>query len=326
MTIDPEAQLYAELRAGELLEAARPDGYDSSAILVLKRDGAIAALATGHPYDGRDVIIQGKVSPGSTLKPFLYLCALEHGARPEDRLRDSAREFRVGWAPRNFDGRFMGRISVETALLKSRNPPAIELYDRYGWKCFDDALKAAGIVLHNPRAPTAVLGSENVSLLSLAGAYATLAAGGRRIEPYAIQYARDGKGRTLYNHDSPVGITPVAEPLPTRAHCALMKMLRKVVSSKGTGKEAAFAHPAWGKTGTSTGFRDALFVGFTAHYVAVIWLGRQAPGPVTKPVSGGDLPAKTFKRLMATLHQGLPVEDIPCNIAVADTQLAPARK
>jgi penicillin-binding protein 1A len=105
-----------------------------------------------------------------------------------------------------------------------------------------------------------------------------------------------------------------------------MKMLRKVVSAKGTGKEAAFAHPAWGKTGTSTGYRDALFVGFTAHYVAVVWLGRQAPGQVTKAVPGGDLPAKTFKRLMATLHEGKPVADIPCSIAVADTRLAPAQR
>ncbi|MEO8667109.1 MAG: transglycosylase domain-containing protein [Bauldia sp.] len=321
MTIDTEAQLYAEKRADELLSEGAAAGYDSSAIIVLHRDGAIAALATGHGYDGRDVVGVGRVSPGSTLKPFLYLCALRHGARAGDRLRDVSHEFRPGWAPRNADGRFMGRIPLETALIRSRNPPAIELYDRYGWKCFDEELRKAGIVLANPRLPTSVLGSENVSLLALAGAYATLAAGGTKVEPYAVQYARDGKGRLLYRHPAAGG-----DGLATRAHCDLMKMLRKVVSAKGTGKEAAFSHPVWGKTGTSTDYRDALFVGFTAHYVAAIWLGRQAPGPLTRGITGGDLPAKAFKRLMATLHEGKPVEDIPCAIAVAEAPLAaPAR-
>jgi penicillin-binding protein 1A len=317
MTIDAEAQLYAEKRADELLEEGTAAGYDSSAIIVLRPDGAIAALATGHGYDGRDVVGSGRVSPGSTLKPFLYLCALRHGASAGDRLRDVAHEFRPGWAPRNADGRFMGRIPLETALIRSRNPPAIELYDRYGWKCFDEELRKAGIVLPNPRVPSAVLGSEHVSLLALGGAYATLAAGGAKVEPYAVRYARDLRGRLLYRHP-----TRPADGLATRAHCDLMKMLRKVVSAKGTGKEAAFAHPVWGKTGTSTDNRDALFVGFTAHYVAVVWLGRQAPGKVTGGTAGGELPARTFKRLMATLHEGMPIEDIPCAIAVAEVPTA----
>jgi penicillin-binding protein 1A len=258
------------------------------------------------------VILQGRASPGSTLKPFVYLCALEGGARPEDPIRDTRRALRENWYPRNADGKWLGRISIETALIRSRNPPAIELYDRFGWKCFDRHLREAGIVLAHPRRPTAVLGSEYVPLLSLAGAYAGIAAGGQPVEPYAIQYTRDGKGRTLYRHGRSGG-----DRVPTRADCDLLAMLRKVVSAKGTGKEAAFSHPAWGKTGTSTDNRDALFVGFTAHYIAAVWLGRQAPGAIRRGVAGGDLPARTFKRLMATLHQGKAPTGIACNVAVA---------
>jgi penicillin-binding protein 1A len=321
-TIDTEAQLYAELAASDLLKRGREAGYDSSAIVVLEPDGAVAALATGHDYDGVDLVRNGRVSPGSALKPFMVLCALKHGMRPDSIVEDRRREFRPGWIVRNFDGRYLGPITLKTALMRSRNASAVELHEQFGGRCFEEALAGHGIQLENPRAPTAVLGSEHVSLLDLAAAYASLAQGGRKVEPYAVRYARIAKGPIVYRRDAP----PVRPEITAdRAHCDLLGMLRSVTSSKGTGHNAAFSHPVWGKTGTSQGYRDALFVGFTGRYVAAVWLGRRASGAPSGQITGGELPAEAFRWLMATLHDGKAPIELECRrrIDVAGTVGAP---
>jgi penicillin-binding protein 1A len=312
-TIDTEAQLYAEMAAADLLKRGRRSGYDSSAIIVMEPDGALVALATGHDYDGVDLVRNGRVSPGSTLKPFMALCALEQGMRPDDLVNDRRKEFRPGWVVQNFDGRFLGRISVETALARSRNPPAVELFDRFGAECFEHVLRRVGLKLDNPGTPTAVLGSQHVPLLALAAAYASFANGGTRVEPYAVRYARARHGEVIYRHRPARGERITSD----RPYCDIMRMLRSVTAANGTGHNAAFAHPVWGKTGTSSRNRDALFAGFTAHYVAVVWLGRQARGDVRGRITGGEFPAELFRWLMSTLHEGRPVSEVACARQVA---------
>jgi penicillin-binding protein 1A len=309
-TIDSEAQLYAELAATDLLNRGRAAGYDSSAIVVLEPDGAIVALATGHRYDGVDIVQNGRVSPGSTLKPFLFLCALENGLRPDSAVQDRAREMRPDWTPKNFDGRYLGAITLDTALRKSRNATAVELFDRFGASCFEDVLRRVGIRLDNVAAPTSVLGSEHVPLLKLAAAYAALANGGVAVEPYAIRYAREKNGALIYRRPPPPLGPKIAGERP---YCDLMAMLRNVTRADATGHNAAFSHPVYGKTGTSSRYRDALFAGFTKDYVTVVWLGRQARGDVAGRVTGGEAPAKTFRWLMATLHDGKQAAPVDCH-------------
>ncbi len=313
-TIDTEAQLYAELAATDLLRRGRAGGYDSSAIVVLEPDGAIVALAIGHDYDGVDLVRNGRVSPGSTLKPFMFLCALEKGLRPGSLVEDEMREMRPGWTPKNFDGKYLGAISLDLALKKSRNTSAVALFDRFGPACFADVLARAGVELDDTEAPTAVLGSEHVSLLKLAAAYASLANGGKKVDPYAVRYARDKHGAVIYRRVPPPAPARIAAARP---YCDLLDMLRNVTRRDGTGHNAAFAHPVYGKTGTSQKYRDALFAGFTGHYVAVVWLGRQARGDVSGRMTGGELPAEQFRWLMATLHQGKAAVSLDCKAPVA---------
>jgi penicillin-binding protein 1A len=275
----------------------------------MQPDGAIVALATGHAYDGVDLVRNGQVSPGSTLKPFMALCALEKGLHPDSLVEDQKREFRPGWTVRNFDGKYLGRLTLDQALRKSRNTSAVELFDRFGPECFADVLGRFGLRLANPKAPTSVLGSEHVSLLSLAGAYATLANGGHTVKPYAVRYAREQSGWMLYRH---LAAKPEALASAGRPYCDILTMLRNVTRAGGTGQKAAFAHPVYGKTGTSQGFRDALFAGFTGHYVAVVWLGRQRKGDLSGRVTGGELPAESFRWLMATLHAGKEAIPLEC--------------
>jgi penicillin-binding protein 1A len=302
-TIDTEAQLYADLAAYNLLQEGKASGYDSSAIIIMQPDGAVVAIAAGHDYDGIDIVRNGRVSPGSTLKPFMYLCALEGGMHPDDKVNDVKR----AW-PKNFSERNYGEVSLEFALAHSLNTIAVQLFEKLGGDCFANTLGRVGIRLDDPGEPTAVLGSEHVSLLALAGAYASLANGGRRVEPYAVRYARNQSGTLVYQHPSRIG-ERIAEDRP---YCELMGMLRAVTSPQGTGRLALVDRPVWGKTGTSENHRDALFAGFTGRYVAVVWLGRQAPGNVTGRITGGELPAKTFGWLTATLEAGKKPIELDC--------------
>jgi penicillin-binding protein 1A len=148
-----------------------------------------------------------------------------------------------------------------------------------------------------------------VSLISLAAAYATLANGGRTVVPYAVRYARTRAGITAYWHHPTPDTRPIAGERP---YCDLLAMMRSVTSSSGTGSAAAVDRPVWGKTGTSAKHRDALFAGFTGRHVAVVWLGRQAPGNPRAPISGGELPAETFGWLMATLEAGKEPVEVEC--------------
>jgi penicillin-binding protein 1A len=313
LTVDTEAQLYADLAATDLLKRGRASGYDSSAIVLLEPDGAIAALAIGHDYNGVDLVRDGRVSPGSTLKPFLVLCALENGMRPDSLVEDEKRAFRPGWVPRNFDGRYLGTITLDAALRKSRNTSAVALFDRFGPECFADILARVGVTLDHPRAPTSVLGSEHVSLLDLAGAYASLANAGQKTQPYAVRYARETNGAIVYRRAPPEALGRISAEQP---FCDLLLMLRNVVRADGTGHNAAFGHPVYGKTGTSQNYRDALFAGFTGHYTAVIWLGRQARGNPSGRITGGELPAEAFRWLMATLHDGKEQRDLGCKAPI----------
>jgi penicillin-binding protein 1A len=142
----------------------------------------------------------------------------------------------------------------------------------------------------------------------LASAYATFANGGRRVTPYALRYARTQSGDLVYRHPAIDERSAAGGP----PYCELMSMLRHVTSPDGTGRAASVDRPVWGKTGTSSGYRDALFVGFTGRYVAVVWLGRQAAGAVSGRVTGGELPAQTFGWLVSTLEAGSEPVGISC--------------
>jgi penicillin-binding protein 1A len=312
LTLEPEAQLYAEMAAEEALAKARPLGYDQVAVVVMRPDGAIAALVGGADYaalDGFDIAFRGSRSPGSTLKPFVYLCALESGKSGATPVHDEPRAFAAGWTPRNHDGRWLGRISLEEALIHSRNGPAVAELQSCGFERFGDILRRVGITASMPHKLTVALGSAPVPLIQLTAAYAGLANGGRRVTPYAIWYARRPGGRLVYRHWTE---SDSAAPTIDRGHyCTLTRMLRAALTA-GTGRSAAFAHPAAGKTGTSSGYRDALFVGFSAHYAAGVWLGATGRGEVKAPVTGGGLPALAFRRIMANLHVGKPVREIGC--------------
>ncbi len=150
------------------------------------------------------------------------------------------------------------------------------------------------------------LGTSEVSMLELVGAYAPFANGGMAVTPHVIDRITAGNGKLLYSRSA----ASVGRIIDAR-YVAMMNAMMAETLTIGTAHKAALpGWPAAGKTGTSQDFRDAWFVGYTAHLVTGVWLGND-DGTPTRHVTGGSLPVEIWSRFMRAAHQGVPVEGLP---------------
>jgi len=242
--------------------------------------------------------------PGSAFKLFVYLAALEAGMQPGDMVVDSPISIK-GWRPRNYSGRYLGRITLRDALAKSVNTAAVKVSEKVGRQKVVKAAERLGITSKVKGHPSIALGAGEANLLDMTAAYAVFANRGFPAWPYGIIEIRDGGNRLLYRRSS-VGTGPLVS---AETVTDMQEMLREVVTS-GTGRRARLKRPAAGKTGTSQGFRDAWFIGFTAELVTGVWLGNDNFSPMKK-VSGGSLPAVLWKGFMQDALRGTPVRRLP---------------
>jgi penicillin-binding protein 1A len=197
-------------------------------------------------------------------------------------------------------------MPLRDALAHSVNTAAIHLLERTGVDPVRTIARRLGITSPMSRDLSLALGTSEVTLLELAGAYTAFANGGRAVWPYAVTSIQDTAGRVLYQRRGSGGATPVIDPVKL---AELNRMLLSVVEY-GTGKSAKLDRMAAGKTGTSQEYRDAWFMGFTADYVAGVWLGNDDNQPM-KRVTGGGLPARIWRDFMMDAHAGLPPRPLP---------------
>lgn len=285
----------AELRAGE------------GAVVVLDPMGGVKALIGGRSYSSSpfDRALKAMRQPGSAFKPFVYLAALESGYRPDSVAYDGPTTI-AGWSPRNYTGIYQGEISLREALAQSTNTVAARLAAEVGpWRVVRTA-RRLGIQSRLHDRPSIALGTAEVTLLELTGAYAPFANGGQGVLPYIITRVRSGDGKVIYQRRRSTTGQVVASPF-----VGGMNDMMHATMTRGTGKQAAIAgHAAGGKTGTTQSFRDAWFVGHTAHYVAGVWIGNDN-GRLMKKVTGGTLPAKLWHELMTYAHRDKTPAPLP---------------
>jgi penicillin-binding protein 1A len=305
-TIETGLQRSAErLLTGAIAKYGRDKGIDSGAIVVLRPDGAIAAMVGGPSY-GRsqfNMAVQARRQPGSAFKPVIYLAALEAGFAPTTMVEDAP--FTLGdWSPRNYDRKFRGPVSLTDALAQSLNVPTAKLYQRLGHDRVVETARRLGFVSDFPRDATISLGTADASLLELTTAFAVFANAGAGVTPWGIRDIRSRDGAELYRH-----VPDRRRQVLSGAVLADLHYMLGQVMERGTGRAAALDRPAGGKSGTSQSFRDAWFVGYTADYAAGIWLGA-TDGEMDK-VTGGSLPAALWRELMHHAHKGLPPRALP---------------
>lgn len=306
-TLDGRLQTEAEKILAAHLERSGPKlKIEQGAVVVLATDGAVRAMVGGKDYGESQFnrATQALRQPGSAFKPFVYVAALEAGYRPDDMVTDAP--IRIGkWSPQNFTNTYEGPVTVERALFKSLNTAAVRLAQFVGPRAIVDTAHRLGISEDLKPELSLALGSNEVTLLELTGAYAPFANGGYGVTPYAITMITDRDGKILYKRGGG-GFGRVLDPDTVSAMNAMMSQ----VLTQGTGTAAAFEFPAAGKTGTSSDFRDAWMMGFTADVVTGVWVGNDE-GAGMKGVTGGGLPALIWRDVMRAAHAGRRPQDLP---------------
>lgn len=306
-TLDPKLQDLAERAVADALGGPGAGlGVGQAALLAMAPDGAVRAMVGGRDYGTSQFnrATQALRQPGSAFKPVVYLAGLEAGLTPASRLLDAPITV-DGWAPGNFDERYLGEVTLAEALARSLNTVSVRVAQRAGPQAVVAAARRLGIT--SPLKPTLdlALGTGEVALAELTSAFAAFANGGRGVWAHGIREIRDSRGGVLYRR-SGSGPGPAVSP----GHVAAMNRMLKGVLTEGTGKAAALDRPAAGKTGTSQNFRDAWFVGYTAQLVAGVWMGNDGGAPMRK-VTGGGLPAQTWRAFMEAAHRGVPALALP---------------
>ena len=292
-----------QLRANDILKRSirinrKKHNVNQAALVVLDNEGGIRALTGGLDY-GRSQFnraVAARRQPGSAFKPFVYLAALEAGASPDTVKYDLPVNV-DGWTPKNGNGKFSGAVSLRQALAHSINTVAVRVGLDVGVQKVSATAHRFGITSPLRTDPSLALGTSEVSLLELTGAYAIMAAGGDRIEPHIIRRVRMSSGRVLYAR-----AISSARRVASLNHVGELSDMLRLVVAEGTGRRAKLAgHISAGKTGTSQSARDAWFVGYTAHMTAGIWVGNDNASPM-RGVSGGGLPAELWRKVMTVAH------------------------
>jgi penicillin-binding protein 1A len=280
------------------------------AVVVMSPDGAVRVMAGGKDYDDSQFnrAAQGLRQPGSAFKPFVYLAAMEKGFTPDDMMDDAP--IKLGnWSPGNYTGKYLGRITLRQALAESVNTVAVRLIEEVGPGKVIAAARKLGITAELTSNASLALGTSEVSLVELTTAYATLANGGMGISAHAVTQITDPAGTVLYQRSGGGFGRVIAPEVLARMH----DMMSAVISS-GSGKAARLDRPAAGKTGTTQDYRDAWFVGFTADYVAGVWMGNDDYRVEMRKVTGGGLPAQLWKQVMTAAHKGIPSHALPSSL------------
>ncbi len=306
-TLDGRLQTQAEkILAKHLEKAGAKLKVEQGAVVVLNTDGAVRAMVGGKDYGESQFnrATQALRQPGSAFKPFVYVAAVEAGYGPDDMVTDAP--IKIGkWRPQNFTNTYEGPVTMERALFKSLNTAAVRLAQSVGPRAIVDTAHRLGISEDLKPELSLALGSNEVTLLELSGAYAPFANGGFGATPYAITMITDRDGKILYKRGGG-GFGRVMEPQTV----ATMNRMMSQVLVQGTGTAGAFGFPAAGKTGTSSDFRDAWFMGFTADVVTGVWVGNDA-GAGMKGVTGGGLPALIWHDVMTEAHAGRQPRMLP---------------
>ena len=306
-TLNPYQQRVAEEELAALLDG---DGtkrqVSQGAVVILDPDGAVRAMVGGRDYGTSQFnrVTQALRQPGSAFKMFVYLAAMEDGLTPDDTVVDAPLEI-DGWAPKNYAERYYGDVTVREAFARSLNAATVRLSQRVGPERVAAAARRLGITSDIEAAPSIALGTSEVTLLELAGAYAVFDNRGNGVWPYGIAEIRGADGEILFRRTGG-GPGRVVQP----GVVDRMTNLMSAVVAWGSGKGADPQRPAAGKTGTSQDSRDAWFVGFTGELVAGVWLGND-DGTPTAGVTGGSLPAVLWRRVVQRALEGTSPRPLP---------------
>lgn len=315
-----------------------------SLVAIDPKTGGIRAMVGGRDYRESQFnrVTQAQRQPGSAFKSFVWTAAMDskmteatvvdddrvaffNDGRDWKLLESATDAFAIAastapfppdqvWVPQNWDYKYFGPVTLRTGLALSRNLVSIRLTDHFGPAAIVNFAKRSGITSPLHPVLSIALGTEQVNLLELTGAYCTYANGGVRPQPYGIIRIEDKNGKILEEHSPQLNVE-----LSAQTAYLMVDLLRAVVTS-GTGRRALeLDRPTAGKTGTNQDLRDLWFVGFTPDLVTGAWMGYDDFSSMGKHFTASSKVVPWWTAFMKKAHQGIPVHNfqVPDDIVFA---------
>lgn len=304
-----ETILISHCQEGDSYSLIPVPKAQAALIALSLENNSIKAMVGGFSYSSSQFnrAMQAKRQPGSAFKPFVFLTALIYGYGPMDIVYDLpviAAEYRTrghsrfeeGWTPSNFDGRYLGRISLSEALAKSRNTVSVRLAQEFSTRPVQQLAYASGISSFVPENLSMSLGTASISLLELCHSYTIFPNKGKLIPLSFIENIIDNRGNITEWEK------PFTRDIVSPRHAYKMVRLLNRVITHGTGSHAASLNAdIAGKTGTSNNFRDAWFIGFTPHLLVGVWVGMDDFSSLGRNFTGGATACPIFTDFMKRL-------------------------
>ncbi len=321
-TIVPQYQRAASDALNKALDTynnGRTEKVQGAIIAMNPHTGRVVAMAGGRSFaeSSFNRATQAERQIGSTIKPFVYLAALERGMSPEYILLDAPivgwKEDDSLWKPENYDKKFLGDVPLRLSLETSRNVPTVRLVEAIGVRDAIEAAQRFGVYPEDLRHMnlSLALGSGETTLEKLVLGYSAFVNGGHVINSKLVDYIEDRYGRVVGKNDVPEfvewssDLMPPekennSEPLSDPQSLYQMVSILQGVVERGTGRQAAVpGHTIAGKTGTTNEVKDVWFVGFSKNLIAGVYMGYDTPKPLGKG-AGSHMAATVFAEFMTT--------------------------
>jgi penicillin-binding protein 1A len=317
LALDADLQKHAdEALENSLKQYGREYAAKQGAAVLMDVDGSVRAMVGGRDYSESQFnrATDAMRQPGSSFKPYVYATALMHGFKPTSIVVDSP--VCIGnWCPKNYGGGHRGAMTLMQALVRSINIIPVKLSialghgnPKKGRAMIRETARKAGLRTPLPDTPSMPIGADEVTVLDHTGGYTMFPNLGLSMRPHAVLEVRTGNGELVWRWDRD-GAKPV-RVLPPQVAMDMNMMMNQVVEA-GTARRAQLdGIKAAGKTGTTNAYRDAWFVGFTGNFVCGVWFGND-DYKVMHQMTGGSLPAMTWKAIMTYAHQGIELKEIP---------------
>jgi penicillin-binding protein 1A len=289
---------------------------EGASVVIDPYSGRVLTVQGGYDYSRSrfNRVTQGVRQPGSTFKPIVYFAALDgFKYTPATIVDDSPQTYRVGdsvWSPGNFDGKFLGPMTLRTALEKSRNSISAQIVAGIGVDPIINYARKLGIQSPLGRNLSISLGSSEVTLLELSRAYGVFAAKGMLFDSVFIERIVSRDGQEIYNYENEK-INNAKQVINENSAFVMANMMKGVVDN-GTGyKVKEIKRPVAGKTGTSNDQMDAWFIGYTPQWVCGVWVGFDEKRKIGEKETGGVVAAPIW---LYTMRDFLNYKDQATNL------------
>lgn len=306
---------------GNAVTIAQRPSLQGSVIVMDPHTGRVLALVGGYDWTASqfDRATQAKRQVGSSIKPFIYSAFIESGRTAVEHMHDGPFSVQTAtgtWTPANYDNKYLGDVTLMTALAFSLNTISVQIAVQVGLDRIIEIMRGFGITSPIPRHISISLGTPDLTPLELATGYAGIANGGRRVTPRFFDLVTDPTGKIVDDLRS----QPMGPQIISPETDYVMINLMKGVVQRGTGRYAlALGRPTAAKTGTSANFKDAWFNGFTTDLLCSVWIGRDDSTPIGDKITGGGAAVPIWLEVMQKAHPPTKVRDWapPANITFA---------